>query len=45
MKEYISPELEIIEFSEEDIIKTSLEDGGEEGTVGGNGDSSIWSLR
>ena len=45
MKEYISPELEIIEFAEEDIIQTSLEDGGDEGTPGGSGDSSIWSLR
>lgn len=45
MKEYISPELEIIEFEEEDIIQTSLTDSGDEGTPGGSGDSSIWSLR
>ena len=48
MKEYIKAELEIIEFSEEDIIRTStLIDGGSEGTIGGEGgggDAGIWKL-
>lgn len=43
MKEYVSAELEIIEFSEDDIIQTSLEEGGDSGSVEG-GDSSVWSL-
>lgn len=47
MKEYVLAEIEVIEFEEKDIIQTSLEDGGEGGTVGsgGTGDSSIWSIR
>lgn len=49
MKEYVTAEIEIIEFSEEDIIRTStLTDGGSEGTIGGEGDggdAGIWSLR
>ncbi len=44
MKEYVSPELEVIEFAAEDIIQTSnvLENGGDSGEVGGTGDSTIW---
>ena len=48
MKQYVTAELEIIEFSEEDIIRTSLTDGGNEGSIGGEGDggdSGIWSLK
>ena len=48
MKEYVTPELEVIEFDAEDIIQTSLEDGGENGSIGGEGnggDAGIWSLR
>ncbi len=32
--EYMSPELEIVKFSDEDIITTSLVDGGGEGNGG-----------
>ena len=39
-KEYISPELEIVKFSTEDIIVTSLIDSGEAG--GENDDVTAW---
>ena len=42
MKEiYTVPELEIIEFDNEDVITTSLTDGGTGGDMGGNGDIHI----
>ena len=41
MREYISPEIEVVEFDAEDIIQTSLADGGDNGNLG-EGDSSIW---
>ena len=42
MKEkYIAPEMEIIEFDAEDVITTSLVDGGSGGDFGGNGDIQI----
>ena len=39
-KEYISPELEIVKFSTEDIIVTSLTNEGEAGN--GNDDTTAW---
>ena len=49
MMEYVTAEIEIIEFSEEDVISTSgLFNGGNEGSIGGDGDggdAGIWSLR
>ena len=42
MKEqYSAPEMEIIEFETEDVITTSLTDGGTGGDMGGLGDIHI----
>lgn len=42
MKEkYTAPEMEIIEFDTEDVITTSMTNGGTAGDFGGNGDIQI----
>ncbi|WP_295084586.1 hypothetical protein [Ruminococcus sp.] len=40
-QKYIAPEMEIIEFDAEDVITTSLTDGGTADDFSGNGDIHI----